>query len=151
MEIIIKDAHPVDIDLMLPLLAQQFAIEQGKEFNYGDQARGLRLMLDGCGKHRAVKVAWMNDVIVGMCTAQAQISMVQGNINAVVNDLIVDRKCKKKEVAALLLSTIEDWALNKGIKSISLLAEKDDQDSLEFYSEGNWQCTPLICLVKFLN
>ena len=150
MEIIIKDARLVDIDRMLPLLAQQYATQQGFEFNAEAQARGLRLMLDGCGKHRAVKVAWMNDAIVGMCSAQAQISMVQGNINAVVNDLFVDRACKKNGVATLLLSAVESWAANKGIKSISLLAEKDDQDRLDFYSKKQWKPTSLICLVKSL-
>lgn len=150
MEAIVKDARPVDIDLMLNLLARQFAVEQDVEFNYEDQARGLRLMLDGCGKHRTVKVVWKNGAIVGMCTAQSQISMVQGNLSAVVNDLIVDRAFKEG-VATLLLSAIESWALNKGIKSIFLLAEKDDQDSLDFYNEEKWEHTPLICLAKSLN
>ena len=74
MDIVIKEARPVDIDRMLSLLAQLFAIEQDFKFNPGTQARGVRLMLVGCGKHRAVKVAWVNDKIVGMCTAQARIS-----------------------------------------------------------------------------
>jgi GNAT superfamily N-acetyltransferase len=151
MEIIIKDALPLDIDHMLPLLARPYATQQDFKFNDEKRARGLRLMLDGCGKHRTVKVAWVNDTIVGMCTAQAQISMLQGAINAVVNDLIVDRAYRKKGVATLLLSAIERWAANKGIKCISLLAEKDDQDRLDFYSEQHWERTSLICLVKSLN
>lgn len=151
MDIIIKDARPVDIDQMLPLLAQLFAIEQDFQFNSGVQARGLRLMLDGCGKHRAVKVAWVNDTIVGMCTAQARISTAQGNISAVLDDLVVDREYRKKGIATLLLSAIEGWAVNKGIKSISLLADKDNQDGLDFYNKKEWKRTSLICLVKFLD
>ena len=151
MEIIIKDARPIDIDQMLPLLTQQFATEQDFKFNPGVQARGLRLMLDGCGKHRAVKVAWMNDTIVGLCTVQAQISIVQGNLNAVVGDLVVDRAYRKKGVVTLLLSAIEGWAVNKGIKSIALLADKDDQDCLDFYNKDAWKRTSLICLVKSLD
>lgn len=149
MEIIIKDARPVDIDHMLPLLARQYATQQG--FNFNVQARGLRLMLDGCGKHRSVKVAWVNGAIVGMCTAQAQISMVRGDIDAVVNNLIVDRSYRKKGVATLLLSAIENWAANKGIKSLSLLAEKEDQERLDFYRQQQWKSASLICLVKSLN
>ena len=151
MEIIIKDARSVDIDQMLPLLAQQFATEQEFKFNPGVQARGLRLMLDGCGKHRAVKVAWMNGIIVGMCTVQTQISIVQGNINAVVGDLLVDRAYRKKGIVTLLLSAIEGWAVNKGIKSISLLADKDDKDCLGLHDKDAWKRTSLICLVKSLD
>lgn len=151
MDIIIKDALPVDIDQMLPLLAQLFAMEQGFEFNSEAQARGLRLMLDGCGKHRAVKVAWMNDIIVGMCTAQTRISTIQGDISAVLGNLVVAREYKKKEIATLLLSAIEGWAINKGIKSIALLADKDNQADLDFYNENAWKRTSLICLVKSLD
>ena len=152
MNIIIKDARPVDIDQMLPLVAQFFAMEQDFEFNSeAHQARGLRLMLDGCGKHRAVKVAWVNDAIVGMCTAQTRISTLRGNVSAVVGDLVVAREYKKKEIATLLLSAIEDWAINKGIKSISLLADKDNRDDLDFYIEKAWKQTSLVCLVKPLD
>ncbi len=148
MEIIIKDARPADIDQMLPLLAQLFAIEQDFEFNSRVQARGLRLMLDGCGKHRTVKVAWMNDTIVGMCTAQTRISTAQGNISAVVEDLVVDREYRNKGIASLLLSAIEGWAVSKGIKSISLLADKDNHKGLDFYNKRAWKRTALVCLVK---
>lgn len=145
MDIIIKDALPVDIDQVLPLLAQRF------DFNVQDQTRGLRLMLDGCGKHRTVKVAWENGTIVGICTAQARISMVHGNINAVVEDLVVDHEHRNKGVAALLLSAIEGWATNKGIKSISLLVDKNDHECIDFYNKQAWESTALICLVKSLD
>lgn len=151
MDIIIKDALPADIDQMLPLLAQLFAIEQDFEFNSEAQTRGLRLMMDGCGKHRAVKVAWVNDTIVGMCTAQTRISTAQGNISAVAEDLVVAGEYRKKGIATLLLSAIEDWAVNKGIKSISLLADKDNQGCLDFYNKKEWKRTSLICLVKSLD
>ena len=151
MEIIIKDARSVDIDQMLPLLAQLYAIEQDFEFNSGVQTRGLRLMLDGCGKHRTVKVAWMNDIIVGMCTAQTRISTAQGNVSAVVEDLVVDREYRKKGIATLLLSAINAWAVNKGIKTISLLADKDNRKGLDFYNKKEWKRTSLVCLVKFLD
>jgi ribosomal protein S18 acetylase RimI-like enzyme len=145
MDIIIKDALPVDVDQIVPLLAQRFDVD------VQDQTRGLRLMLDGCGKHRTVKVAWINDAVVGICTAQARISMVHGNINAVVEDLVVDRGHKNKGVARRLLSAIEGWAANKGIKSISLLVDKNDRERIDFYSKQAWGSTPLICLVKSLD
>jgi len=151
MEITIKEARPGDIDQMLPLLAQLYTIEQDFEFNAGVQARGLRLMLDGCGKHRTVKVAWTGDTIVGMCTAQTRISTAQGNITAVVEDLVVDREYRKKGIATLLLSAVKTWAINKGIKSVSLLADKDNHNSLDFYDKKAWKRTSLICLVKSLD
>ena len=143
MDIIIKDARPADIDQMLPLLAQLFAIEQDFEFDSDTQTRGLGLMLDGCGKHRSIKVAWINGTIVGMCTAQTRISTAQGNISAVVEDLVVDRNHRKKGIATHLLSAIEAWAANKGIATISLLADKDNHNGLEFYKQKRVGKAPL--------
>ena len=145
MDIIIKDALPVDVDQILPLLAQRV------DCDVQDQTRGLRLMLDGCGKHRTVKVAWVGGAVVGICTAQARISMVHGNINAVVEDLVVAHGYKNKGVAALLLSGIEEWAENKGIKSISLLVDQKNQGRIDFYNKQAWETTSLICLVKSLD
>lgn len=145
MDIIIKDALPVDVDQILPLLGRRF------DCDIQDQTRGLRLMLDGCGKHRTVKVAWADDAVVGICTAQARISMVHGNINAVVEDLAVAHEHKNKGIATLLLSAIEGWAVNKGIKSISMLVDKNDHDRIDFYNKHAWESTPQICLVKSLD
>ncbi len=44
----------------------------------------LSLLLEGCGKHKTVKVAVCRDRIVGMCTAQTRISTARGDITAVV-------------------------------------------------------------------
>lgn len=151
MDIIIREARPADIDQMLPLLAQLFAIEQDFTFIPEIQTRGLRLMLDGCGKHRSVKIAVMNDTIVGMCTAQTRISTAQGNISAVVEDLVVDSEHRNKGIGTLLLSGIEEWAANKGIRSIALLADKDNHSGLDFYNKKEWKTTALICLTKSLD
>ncbi|WP_321495725.1 GNAT family N-acetyltransferase [uncultured Desulfobacter sp.] len=151
MDIIIREARPADIDQMLPLLAQLFAIEQDFKFIPEIQTRGLRLMLDGCGKHRSVKIAVVNDTIVGMCTAQTRISTAQGNISAVVEDLVVDSEHRNKGIGTLLLSGIEEWAANKGIRSIALLADKENHRGLDFYNKKEWKTTALICLTKSLD
>ncbi len=147
----IKDADPKDIDQMLPLLEQLFSIEADFKFDQQVQARGLALMLDGCGKHRAVKVACTEEgKIIGMCTAQTRISTAQGKISAMVEDLVVDKAGRGKGIGSGLLSAIEDWARMRGIASIQLLADKDNQKGLDFYKAQGWESTALVCLVKQL-
>jgi ribosomal protein S18 acetylase RimI-like enzyme len=150
MEIIIRDADPKDIDKMLPLLKQLFAIETDFNFDQNVQARGLKMMLDGCGKHRAVKVALSGKKIIGMCTAQTRISTAQGKISAVVEDLVVDKNSQGQGIGPRLLDAVENWAIKKGITAISLLADKDNHKGLEFYRARNWEPTALVCLVKSL-
>ncbi|WDP90508.1 MAG: GNAT family N-acetyltransferase [Desulfobacter sp.] len=148
MTIIFRDAEPNDIDAMLPLLEKLFSIEADFTFDPTVQARGLRLMLDGCGKHRAVKVACANDRVIGMCTAQTRISTAQGRISAVVEDLVVDDAFRGQGVGSRLIKAIEAWAQKRGISSLSLLADKDNTNGLAFYAARGWQTSSLVCLVK---
>ena len=150
MAIIIRDAAFTDIDGMLPLLEQLFAIEADFNFDPEVQARGLRLMLDGCGKHRSVKVAWEDDRIIGMCTAQIRISTAQGKLSAVVEDLVVDTDFRGLGIGGRLLGAIEDWARARGISTLSLLADRNNKTGLDFYAAANWKSTDLVCLTKAL-
>lgn len=148
MEIIIRDADSNDINQMLPLLEQLFTIEADFNFDPKVQARGLGLMLDGCGKHRAVKVACINQRIIGMCTAQTRISTAQGKIAALVEDMVVDKAYRGKGIGPRLLAAVELWAKKRGISSLSLLADTNNRKGLAFYKGLNWQSTDLVCRVK---
>ena len=148
MEITIRDAQSKDIEGMLPLLEQLFALEADFNFDPKIQARGLKMMLDGCGKHRAVKVASSECRIIGMCTAQTRISTAQGKISAVVEDLVVDKASRGRGIAPRLLEAVGAWAKTRGITSLSLLADKNNHKGLAFYRAKNWRTTDLICLIK---
>jgi len=148
MEIIIRDGGVKDINGMLPLLEQLFAIEADFNFDPEVQARGLRMMLDGCGKHRAVKVACSKNKIIGMCTAQTRISTAQGKISAAVEDLVINPAYKRLGIGTRLLEAVEDWAKKRGVISLSLLADKDNHKGLAFYKAGNWRPTSLACWIK---
>ena len=144
----IRDAGHGDIEGLLPLLEQLFAIEADFSFDREIQARGLAMMLDGCGKHRTVKVAVQEGRIVGMCTGQTRISTARGAVCALVEDLVVDRDFRGRGTGTMLLEAVQDWARTRGIASISLLADKNNTKGLAFYQNASWTTTDLICLVK---
>ncbi len=150
MAITIRDAAQIDIEQMLPLLEHLFAIEADFKFDNQVQTRGLTLMLDDCGKHSAIKVACLDDRIIGMCTVQTRISTAQGKYSAVVEDLVVDKAYRCKGIGVLLLTAVEDWARMREITSIQLLADKNNHTALEFYKGQAWESTALVCLVKTL-
>ena len=79
MSTLIRDALPEDVDEMVSLLEELFAIEADFEADQERQRRGLRLMLDGCGKHRCIKVAQIGSKVVGMCSVQTLISTCEGS------------------------------------------------------------------------
>ena len=146
--LVIRDAGQKDIDGMLPLLEQLFAIEADFSFDPETQARGLFMMLDGCGKHRAVKLAEIEGEIIGMCTAQTRISTARGAVCATVEDLVVDRAFRGNGVGRKLLDAIQEWARKRSIPFLTLLADKNNAQGLEFYRKAAWQTTDLVCLGK---
>ncbi|MCG8615609.1 MAG: GNAT family N-acetyltransferase [Desulfobacterales bacterium] len=149
MPVTIRDANPNDIDHMLPLLEQLFSIEADFTFDPEVQRRGLALMLEGCGKHRAVKVAVAEDGrLVGMCTAQTRVSTAQGRVSAVVEDLVVDRNFRGQKIGQALMAAIHDWAKRRGITGLSLLADKHNTPGMAFYRSQGWESTDLVCLTK---
>ena len=145
---IIRNAEPADIDSLVNLLEQLFSIEKDFEFNAGNHRRGLSLLLEGCGKHRAMKVAVCHDKIVGMCTAQTRISTAKGDITAVLEDLVVDADYRHQGIGRALLSEINQWALKRGISHLQLLADKDNSSALAFYQHHEWKLTNLVCLTR---
>jgi hypothetical protein len=52
----IRNALPDDLEALAVLLQALFSIESDFKADTARQLRGLSLLLDGCGKHRCVKV-----------------------------------------------------------------------------------------------
>lgn len=145
---VIRDAEFADIEEMTKLLQELFSIEADFQFKNDVQQRGLKMLLDGCGKHRCVRVAIMEGRVVGMASIQTLISTAEGGLAGVIEDLVVSRTMRGRGIGPKLLSSLEAWAIQRGIQRIQLLADKDNLSGLNFYSQQNWQETRLICLRK---
>ena len=142
----IRNARVEDLDTLVGLLKQLFLIEKDFTFDAGKNRRGLALMLDGCGKHRAVKVALYKTEIVGMCAAQTRISTATGSITAVLEDLVVDADHRGRGIGESLLHAIAQWAQPRGISHLQLLADKNNGPAMAFYRRLKWRQTDLVCL-----
>ncbi len=146
--VIIRNATFGDIEALVRLLEQLFSIEEDFEFNAANHCRGLTLLIEGCGKHRAVKVAAHRNKIVGMCTARTRISTAKGDVTAVLEDLVVDADYRHQGIGRALLSEMDQWAIKRGITHLQLLADKDNSSALAFYKHHEWKLTHLICLTR---
>lgn len=146
MDVIIRDALPDDLDIMVRLLQELFSIEADFAVDEKRQRRGLALMLDGCGKHRCVKVAEADGHVVGMCTAQILISTAEGGMVALVEDMVVDARYRGMGVGRQLMSAMEAWAQKRDITRLQLLADRTNFSALDFYDKMGWCPTQLICL-----
>jgi ribosomal protein S18 acetylase RimI-like enzyme len=151
MEVKIRNADAGDLEAMKDLLGALFSLEADFAVDAERQHRGLSLMLDGCGKHRCVKVAEVEGRVVGMCTAQTLISTAEGGIVALVEDMVVHERFRGQGIGRWLMESVEAWAREHGANRLQLLADRTNASALEFYHRLGWQSTRLICLRRIWN
>lgn len=105
-------------------------------------------MMEGCGRHKTVKVAEHNGKVIGMCTMQTRISTATGTVSGIIEDMVVDKAHRGKGAGKALLDHITQWAMQRGIFHLQLLADRNNTPALEFYRHLGWQTTQLICLTR---
>ncbi len=142
----IRNAQPDDLDALVVLLETLFSIEADFCVDEERQRKGLSLMLDGCHKHRCVKVAEAGGQVVGMCTAQTLISTAEGGRVALIEDMVVLPAYRGRGIGRQLMQSIESWALSQEITRVQLLADRTNFVALDFYDKIGWTPTQLICL-----
>ena len=146
MQIKIRNAEYKDMDAMIGLLEELFSIEADFTADRTRQERGLKFMLEGCGKHRCMKVAEVEGQVVAMCSAQLLVSTAEGAYSALVEDMVVRESMRGKGMGAALLNDMREWARLRGVTRMQLLADQDNQPALRFYKKQGWTSTRLICL-----
>lgn len=146
MDVIIRNAMVEDMDALVGLLGDLFAIEADFVVDKKRQQRGLQLMLDGCQKHRCFKVAECDGEVVGMCTAQVLISTAEGGRVALIEDMVVDQQHRDCGIGRRLMRAIEEWAHKHDLTRLQLLADRTNFSALDFYDKMGWRPTQLICL-----
>lgn len=146
MDITIRNAQHDDRDAMVVLLEELFSIEADFAIDKARQQRGLTLMLDGCRKHACLKVAVVDETVVGMGTAQTLVSTAEGGLVAMVEDIVVATSYRNMGIGRMLMAAIETWARDRGVSRLHLLADRTNAPALAFYDHIGWQPTRMICL-----
>ncbi len=141
----IRAASPPDLDAMVGLIEQLFALEPDYGFDAAKVKHGLDLLL--CQTDTAaVWVAEQDGQVVGMCSAQIVISTAEGGRVAWVEDVVVRHDLHGSGLGRRLLDAVSTWAKRHGISRLQLLADTENAAALNFYRRLDWQTTRMICL-----
>jgi Acetyltransferases len=142
-----RKAIPQDITALISLLKVLFAIEADFSFDETKQHRGLELMLNSPAE-RCIMVAEIDGEIIGMCTAQLLVTTAEGGLAALIEDMVVHQDYRRQGIGSGLLTKIEEWANEHGVKRLELLADRNNAPALEYYKKLDWRQTQLICWHK---
>jgi len=146
--LIIRPAAPDDLETMVGLLQALFAIEEDFVPDPDRQRQGLSRFLDGCGKHRCILVAETEGRVVAMATLQILISTAEGGAVGLVEDVVVREDRRGAGIGRRLMEALVDWAIDRKLTRLQLLADRTNFDGLDFYDRLGWLPTRLICLRK---
>ena len=141
---LIRPARPADLEALVGLLRILFGIEADFDFDPARQRQGLAMLLVHNGA--VVLVAEAAGRVVGMCSGQLTISTAEGGFALLVEDMVVAEAWQGRGLGRELLAALEQWAAEKKIGRLQLLADRNNTAALEFYGKLGWQPTELICL-----
>jgi len=144
---VFRKANGADIDMLVSLLKELFALEADFTFNAKLQKQGLALLLQNRDT-ACIMVAETEGRVVGMCTAQLVVSTAEGAQSAWVEVLFVNAAYHRPQIGTQLLQAVEQWAVRKGATRLQLLADRDNRSALDFYHKKGWSLTQLICLKR---
>jgi len=148
MNITIRPAQPDDIPAMCDLLADLFSVEADFDIDTAKQAKGLGMLVEDQPGRAFACVAVSGNDIVGMVTAQTLVSTAEGGRVGLVEDVIVDKRFRRRGAGTLLIEAAIAWSREQGLTRLQLLADRENSQALDFYTSRGWTFTKLICLRK---
>lgn len=143
----VRAATATDLDGMLSLLEALFSVEADFAFDAAKQLRGLNMLMERGGDAQ-VLVAEHRGRVVGMCTVQVLVSTAEGGTVGLVEDVVVQPGLRGRGVGRRLLETLGDWCNRRGLTRLQLLADRDNDQALDFYRRLGWEPTRLVGLRK---
>lgn len=144
----IRTALKDDIPEMAELLHELFAIEVDFTADFAVQSEGLRLLVERSSAE--IFVAEVDGKVVGMSSVQIHISTAKGREVGVVEDVVIDVDYRGRGIGAALLRRLEEWAVERGLARLQLLADRDNHPALGFYRRQGWHPTNLASWMKHL-
>ncbi|MCH3963135.1 MAG: GNAT family N-acetyltransferase [Clostridium sp.] len=93
--LIIREAHKDDINMLIELLRELFLIEDNFVFDNGKQKQGLEMMLED-SNNRRIFVADLDGRVVGMISGQILISTAERAAYVLVEDVVVNRVYRRQ-------------------------------------------------------
>jgi len=130
--VVIEPATEADLDELSQLLGELFAQESDFRPDKDKQLRGLRLIFEQPSRGR-VFVLRCDGAIVGMINLLFTISTAEGGFVMLLEDLVIHKRYQGHGYGARLLNHAIDFATKKNFLRITMLTDRPENLSQEFF------------------
>lgn len=142
-------ANDHDLPQLVALLAELFTLESDFRPDPAKQLRGLRTILHDSEIGRLF-VLRVDGNVVGMASALFTISTAEGWRVMLLEDVIVQHEYRGKGLGRHLVEYVLTWAKGQSLTRVTLLADRDNQGALDFYSKLGFEPSHMTVLRKSL-
>ncbi len=142
-DVCIEPATEADLDELSSLLGELFSEESDFRPDKERQLRGLRFIFEQPNRGR-VFVLRRDKVIVGMMNLLFTISTAEGGFVILLEDLVVHRTYRDQGYGGMLLKYAIDFAKQKGFLRITLLTDRPEIRSQNFFRRHGFYESPMM-------
>lgn len=150
---VIREATISDLEGMTHLL--QILFSQEKDFHPDPEAqsRGLKMILEGDKDMAMLFVAYdeLEGSVVGMVALHILVSTFLGSKVAMLEDMVVDERCRGQGLGEKLLQHAIHEAKARGLGRITLLTDGDNMRAQRFYSKSGFSLSTMVPMRMLLN
>lgn len=146
----IEQATLEDLPLLTDLLMDLFASEEDFQPDRIKQMRGLRLILEQPNRGR-IFVFKHHGMILGMVNVLFTISTAEGGFVILLEDLIINKDHRGLGFGSQLLQHVIQYAKKKDFLRITLLADRMNERSRNFFRKHGFQESSMIPMRLLLN
>lgn len=136
-----------DLPQLAELLAELFTLESDFHPECDKQLRSLRLILDNPAQGKLF-VLRVDGKVAGMANALITISTAEGGRVLLLEDVIIRSAHRGEGLGRRLVEHVLVWAKAQGMTRVTLLADRDNQDALDFYRKLGFASSHMMVLRK---
>lgn len=143
MNIAIDFATEADLPALADLLHELFTLESDFRPERDKQLKGLKMILDTpqTGRLFALRV---DGKVAGMANALITVSTAQGGRVLLLEDVIVSRDQRGRDLGRRLVEHVCAWAKSEGMSRVTLLADRDNAAALAFYDRLGFEKSAMV-------
>lgn len=140
-------ANKADIPILVEFLRELFSIEKDFQPDTQRQAAAIELILDN-PRQATIYVITFNGEATGMLAIHFSISTAEGGWVGTLQDFYIKPQFRRQGVGKRVVEELTAIAATRGLKRLTLLADKDNTPALQFYNACGFKEMNLTAFIK---